>query len=186
MKIILEPIRTIQVEYFSSENSTLLHFFFQCILSFAKHKCSTLCFVVNEGFFFNFSLLIFLQDSWTRRTLEILTLTLDFSIICFVNCLRWSWKRVELRVGSYTLNCSLIIDRITMTADQYFSFCHDFQHFLRTCVLLHNLLLLSMFLLLITVSVSVLEFAFFQTFNLFPRPILTNLYNIYTVIFSRW
>ena len=108
MKIILEPIKTIQVESFSSENSTLLHFFFQCILSFAKHKCSTLCFVVNEGFFFNFSLLIFLQDSWTRRTLEILTLTLDFSIICFVNCLRWSWKRVELRVGSYTQNCSLI------------------------------------------------------------------------------
>ena len=55
MKIILEPIRTIQVESFSSENSTLLHFFFQCTLSFAKRKRSTMCFVVNEGFFFNFN-----------------------------------------------------------------------------------------------------------------------------------
>ena len=86
--IILEPISTIQVEYFSSENSTLLYFFFQCTLSFAKRKRSTLCFVVNESFFFNFSLLIFLQDSRTQRTLETLTLTLDFSIICFVNYLR--------------------------------------------------------------------------------------------------
>ena len=87
MKIILESIRTIQVESFSSENSILLHFFFQCIHSFAKRKRSTLCFVVNEGFFLNFSLLIFLQDSRTRRTLETLALTLDFFIICFVvNC----------------------------------------------------------------------------------------------------
>ena len=87
MKIILELIRTIQVEFFSSENSTLLCFFFQCTLSFAKRKRSTLCFVVNEGFFFNFSLLIFLQDNRTRRTLETLALTLDFSIIRFVvNC----------------------------------------------------------------------------------------------------
>ena len=87
MKIILEPIRTIQVKYFSFENSTLLHFFFQCIHSFAKRKRSTLCFVVNKGFFFNFSHLIFLQDSRTRRTLETLALTLDFSVTCFVvNC----------------------------------------------------------------------------------------------------
>ena len=76
-----------QVESFSSENSTLLHFFFQCILSFTKRKRSTLCFVVNEDFCFNFSLLISLQDSRTQWTLETLVLTQDFSIICFVvNC----------------------------------------------------------------------------------------------------
>ena len=61
-------------------------FVFQCILSFAKRKRSTLCFVINV-IFFNFSLLISLQGSRTWRTLETLALTLDFSIICFVvNC----------------------------------------------------------------------------------------------------
>ena len=79
MKIILEPTRTIQAESFTSENSTLLHFFFQCILSFEKRKRFALCFVVNEGCFFNFSLLISWQHCRTRRTLALtLALTLDF------------------------------------------------------------------------------------------------------------
>ena len=79
----MEPIGPMQIEYFSSESSTLLHFFFQCILSFATRRHSIVCFVVNEGFFFNFSLLISLHDSRTQRTLETLALTLDFSIISF-------------------------------------------------------------------------------------------------------
>ena len=72
-----------------------------------------------------------------------------------------------------------------MTDDQYLSFCHNLQHFLRNCALLYDfILLLSIFLLLITVAVLVQEFAFFQTrliffsfFFFFASQILTNLYN---------
>ena len=65
-------------------------------------------------------------------------------------------------------------DQVTMTVDQYFSFCHNLQHFLINFVSLYDfLLLLSIFLLLITVAVLVQEFAFFQT-----RLIFLNLYNI--------
>ena len=66
-----------------------------------------------------------------------------------------------------------------MTDDQYLSFCHNLQHFLRNCVLLYDfILLLSIFLLLITVAILVQEFAFFQTRLIFSASqILTNLYN---------
>ena len=119
---------------------------------FAKRKRSALCFVVNEGFFFSFSLLIFLQGSRTRRTLEKLALTLDFPL--FASLLTASWK-LHVKLLAYH-------DRMTMTADQYFSFCHNLEHFLRNYVLLYDFfLLLSIFLLLITVAVLVQEFAFF-------------------------
>ena len=146
-------IRIIQVEYFSSENSTLLHFFFQFILSFAERKRSPLCFVVNEGFFLNFSLLISLQDSRTRQTLETLALTLDFSIILFVvNCELEATRKIARLSRSDNDDGRPVL-----------SFCHNLQHFLRICVLLYDfLLLLSIFLLLITVAVLVLEFASFR------------------------
>ena len=80
-------------------------------------QSETSCFVVNEGFFLTFSLLIFLQDSRTRRTLETLALTLHFSIICFVA----SWK-LHAKLLAYH-------DRITMTAISTFLFAIIFNIF---------------------------------------------------------
>ena len=162
MKIILEPIRTIQVESFSSEK-------FQCILSFAQRKRSIVCFIVNEGFCFNFSLLISLQDSRTRWPLETLALTLDFSTICFVAYCELEATRKIARLSRSDKDESRPV----------LFFCHNLQHFLRNCVLLYDFfLLLSIFLLLITVAVLVQEFAFPQT-----RLILFRVPHTYKFIF---
>lgn len=53
--------RTIKF-FLKSENTILFHFFFKCTFFFTKYRRSVLCFVVNVGFFFTFSLLIFLHD----------------------------------------------------------------------------------------------------------------------------
>lgn len=122
--------RTIKF-FLKSENTILFHFFFKCTFFFTKYRRSVLCFVVNVGFFFTFSLLIFLHDYRIFQQYLKQILISHFFIICFVAC----QQRIESYENSNTKKLFAYHDWIKMMADRsYFSFCHNLKHFLRKCI----------------------------------------------------
>lgn len=161
----IETHQTIKVFFFKLK--IILYFHYNTLF-----LLQSLCFVVNAGFFFTFSFLIFLHDYRIRRILETLALILYFYIICFVGS--------ELKATRKITRLSrLDKDNDRLVHFFLFFFFHNLQHFLRNRVLFYDFFLLIFLLWYSSFNSRICFFFFWIRLNFFHAPYL----QIYIILY---